>query len=818
MMSVEWDRSLNTGFAGDAVINPNADTVVLWAYNALPTSVSSDTAFAKHPPNTRGTATVRFATLGDVAFVAPSTDTSQGAFTSPDGVYTASWVANTALRSVTFTVTVRLSGNVWGAIGFTAGFGMPGADIVVGMVTPGGVPQVTDRHSFDTVEPPIDTQQYVTGVQGARTATSTTFTFTRPIEVTDTPNDVRIDNAVNMLWAYGPVTDYPSNRIDKHAARGVVTNVNFVQDCTQYGRASGSGSGGSGGAASNSDALLRVHGVMMMLAFATLMPLAAIAAAGRKTIGAWWFPAHWVVNAVALAAAIAGFVIAFVAKKGELEEGVHQVFGVVVFGLAILQSGLGLAAHFMFDPTRTSTAIFPDIVHHWYGRAVMLCGFAVCFLGVWTASSTIRIPTNAPYGLLGAAVGVSIVVYLVVLFTQRGSGGHGSDDINMGGGHDDSSGKSRGGGNVLGRVLVLCGAALLVLIFAGFVVALYVPAVTAGTLSNSGSLRSVNKGCFTADNLAVPSTTTSYMCVGLTFPNSPPQMAIHFAPIVETPEVVRAFLCCWFFCSLRPRQVHHMILYRTTSALSTTPFACPSMPAGSTPLWAWAVGGAEFVPPNNTGFEASTNLALQIHYDNPTQGLFFRDSSGVKVRGGSTGLCVSRASHRGRGVVKITFTPDFRAVTSHFFVLGIRTPAISLNPGVVTHLSYTCSLSAIPSGRSATVWAAGLHAHKRARMMWIEHRRNSVRQPDLICNPFYDFNRQSFEAVSAVVTSQDSLTIHCVFDTTAETATVTGGEATSQEMCLAYLSVFANDFPLVADVGCTGNPVVQPAVVGSPCF
>lgn len=242
-----------------------------------------------------------------------------------------------------------------------------------------------------------------------------------------------------------------------------------------------------------------------------------------------------------------------------------------------------------------------------------------------------------------------------------------------------------------------------------------------------------------------------------------------------------------------------MILYRTQNYVGDSVFPCTSMPSGSSPFWAWAVGGSALVTPPNTAFKAAANFALQIHYDNPSRASGLVDSSGVKV----------------------SFSPTARQYQSVYLQLGIQTGRISLPAGGLIHLSYECnSGSLIPPGAEVAIWSNGLHAHTRGRKIWIEHLRgaNVVGFPG--CDPFYDFNRQSFVMRNATLVRGDRLKIHCQWDLSAETQTVTGGESTSQEMCLAFLALYGrNGLALTQDVYCAGPPTQEVPIAASavPC-
>ena len=200
--------------------------------------------------------------------------------------------------------------------------------------------------------------------------------------------------------------------------------------------------------------------------------------------------------------------------------------------------------------------------------------------------------------------------------------------------------------------------------------------------------------------------------------------------------------------------------------------------------------------PSNTAFNAASYFALQVHYNNPSLDNTLYDSSGVKV----------------------SFTPVLAQFQSVLLMVGVNTPKISLPPKQITHISYTCNSGAlIPAGGTAFVWTNGLHAHTRARKIWVEQIRNNVIIDYVGCDLFYDFNKQVFAMKNVTLQRGDDLKIHCQYDTSAETATIKGGESTAQEMCLSYLGFYAVGFSVTKDQICQGIPVIE-APINSTSF
>ncbi len=682
--------------------------------------------------------------------LAPPVSVKSG-YTSPDGVWVATWTTSNGV--ISFEVTVKRSGDYWGAIGFNTQDSMVGADIALGYVSSSNVATVTDRHATAHAEPSVDSVNNLVLVSGTRDAASTVFRFSRSLTVTDT-NDVDLSSNVFMLWAYGQY-DGNSGAIFKHANKGTVTGLQFATDCYDYGLPRATNATLT---TSSLSVLLPVHGLLAVLSFACVGPLGSVAAVTRLSGTKLWFPIHIVLHVVSLASAVAAFVIIFVAKSGVLTVDVHQIMGIVVFGLSFVQAGVGLLSHFMYDKNRVSTPIFPDAVHHWFGRALFVLATVTMFYGLVTLRTLYGLPSSvAPFALLALTIAIPLVFYLVLLIRGRKTGPV-SQGYNMGQGEDFSASTQGKGVASAAKTLFVIACVAALVAFGGFVVTLYVPRYSYGGGSvatpNSFSLNVPTKGCFAMDRYSLPPSLTAYKCRGFQFPNSPQQHAYSFSPVIDKAAVV-----------------HHIILYRTATYLGDAVFDCSSMPAGSSPFWAWAVGGGDFVPPSNTAFEAAPFFALQIHYNNPALSPTFVDSSGVKI----------------------SFTPQKPQDKSVFLQVGVATSRISLPPRQTTHLSYTCSAtSVIPVGASVEIWANGLHAHLRGKKIWIEHIRNSARIGFIGCNLFYDFNKQSFEMRNATIQRGDSIKIHCQYDTTQETSTVVGGEATTngQRIIFFYVSFF----------------------------
>lgn len=170
------------------------------------------------------------------------------------------------------------AGDVWAAIGFNSDPYMVGSDIIVGYVSPAGVATVTDRFATQYSEPSIDASSQLSAVSGSRNASSSTFSFTRPIASLEANDRDLSAPSLHLVWAYG---SHSNGALLKHSDRGVVAGVSFTSDCVDYGLRSGSTLPLS---VATSSSYFPIHGLLMVLAFGCLGPLGSIAGAARLSV------------------------------------------------------------------------------------------------------------------------------------------------------------------------------------------------------------------------------------------------------------------------------------------------------------------------------------------------------------------------------------------------------------------------------------------------------------------------------------------------------------------------------------------------------
>jgi len=282
----------------------------------------------------------------------------------------------------------------------------------------------------------------------------------------------------------------------------------------------------------------------------------------------------------------------------------------------------------------------------------------------------------------------------------------------------------------------------------------------------------------TMDNIAIPSTDTTYYCKLFEIP--------YFN---ETHHVIKVSTI------IQPGNeaiVHHMVVYDCPEHIANqdhefTEGVCDdfaNMPlmqctGGKKILLAWGIGGAkDLYMPINAGRPISGQsdthyIMVEIHYDNQLERSGIIDNSGVEL----------------------TLTPTLRemdigvlAVGTMYDEWGQWIPAGLSNAHNSGFMTSECSENAFPD-EGITVFGSFLHQHTAGKAIKYRHIRNGTELPPIDINLNYDFNYQqtiTFEE-PIIILPGDELILDCWLDTSERDYVTTGGEATWQEMCLGFL-------------------------------
>jgi len=213
--------------------------------------------------------------------------------------------------------------------------------------------------------------------------------------------------------------------------------------------------------------------------------------------------------------------------------------------------------------------------------------------------------------------------------------------------------------------------------------------------------------------------------------------------------------------------VHHVLLYQADTAVSGTPTPCG---AGGGAGWrlvtGWAPGGKNFELPPEAGFAeetGTTHWALQIHYNN-VQGLVGEtDETGFD-------LCT---------------TDQLRPNDADILATG--TLQIAIPPRSTQET--TCELTFPAQYGKLNVVSSWAHMHKLGRAQYAKRVRGG-QETTILDAPSYDFSTGAgANAVNVELGPGDTVRTMCRWQNGTD-ATVKFGEATSDEMCFAFLTYY----------------------------
>ncbi|OQD84849.1 hypothetical protein PENANT_c011G10889 [Penicillium antarcticum] len=151
---------------------------------------------------------------------------------------------------------------------------------------------------------------------------------------------------------------------------------------------------------------LKIHGIVMGLAFAVMMPLGVLIIRISKVKGTIWIHAGWqlVSWALMIAGLVSGIRVGQILDR--LENNAHTVIGTIVVVALFLQPFIGLAHHLRFRKNRK-----PSFIHIWYGRVLILLGIINGGLGLKLAANSTG--GAIAYGVVGGIFGMLIIILAI---------------------------------------------------------------------------------------------------------------------------------------------------------------------------------------------------------------------------------------------------------------------------------------------------------------------------------------------------------------------------------------------------------------------
>eukprot|EP01112_Ceratiomyxa_fruticulosa_P012085 TRINITY_DN3329_c0_g1_i1.p1 TRINITY_DN3329_c0_g1~~TRINITY_DN3329_c0_g1_i1.p1 ORF type:complete len:400 (+),score=44.87 TRINITY_DN3329_c0_g1_i1:262-1461(+) len=330
-------------------------------------------------------------------------------FTQTISSWTFTWFIDCSTMTLNFSVSAPTNG--WVGIGFGESQKMFPSDIIMAWVDDNtGQAFALDKWATKHAPPQDDTlqggQSNILTVSGTQANGVTKINITRLLDTGDSKDLAITSEDMNVLYAFNANTDEVTSR---HTTNGATVLQMF--------------SGASKGSKAN---LKLFHGITMLLSWGFLVVQGTFIARFLKGIGDLWVRLHITFQGLTLLGSLMAFIVIekyLGSGPGShfngLHGGLHQIFGLIIVIFVIIQSGAGWLALVMYDPNRTKTPVFPDKIHIWLGRFIILLGFVTIFLGF----EQIGAGSTALYVIFAVWVASTYILSFIVDFWNKTNSG-----------------------------------------------------------------------------------------------------------------------------------------------------------------------------------------------------------------------------------------------------------------------------------------------------------------------------------------------------------------------------------------------------------
>eukprot|EP01133_Synstelium_polycarpum_P001108 gene1108-1265_t len=240
---------------------------------------------------------------------------------------------------------------------------------------------------------------------GYQTPDHSMMIFTRKLDTGDVIGDHIIEvGPLDLVWAHGESNTFAFHG-QGNSGRVLINLLEVTQPVN------------------NGPGWINYHAGFMSLAFGILMPIGLFVARYMKDY-TWWFPLHLILQITAFIFSIIGVSMAIKMMQGISFATNHAILGLTTLIMMLLSTILGATSHLRYDPDRSKTPVFPDIVHWISGRLTILFGFVTIILGM--------VLHQVPNGIIvcfGILIGFyfTIIVWLEVykrVYQKQTSGYH----------------------------------------------------------------------------------------------------------------------------------------------------------------------------------------------------------------------------------------------------------------------------------------------------------------------------------------------------------------------------------------------------------
>ncbi|BFZ05846.1 hypothetical protein BsWGS_08885 [Bradybaena similaris] len=268
----------------------------------------------------------------------------------------------------------------------------------------------------------------------------------------------------------------------------------------------------------------------------------------------------------------------------------------------------------------------------------------------------------------------------------------------------------------------------------------------------------------TFPEIPIPPTDTNYYCMSFDLPGDQDYHIVANEPVISNHKVL-----------------HHMLLYGCDNSNETSilrPTICGMIGASNcmTLIGTWTLGVSGFCYGNKAGFKIGKNgytkALLQIHYNNPTLAHDLRDSSGIRLH----------------------YQPiqpgDADLITLMTGQLFLQLPPGQSRVEEVGTCPTYCT-SALMT-KPAYVISTMNHMHYLGRAMNVAIYRNGSKFKDISHDDVFSYDSPVLHVLNPPfeLLPGDEIRTSCVFNTLTSSRYVYYGEATSEEMCYGFLTMY----------------------------
>ncbi|KAI8909420.1 hypothetical protein DFJ77DRAFT_121756 [Powellomyces hirtus] len=310
-----------------------------------------------------------------------------------------------------------------GWVAFGIGSGMSNADVMLAYPTANGTSaNVQQRTASGYRLPALNPTQDVeivaseTGRFNFQGKPGLAVTFLRPVasSTAGVPTIEATGQRVMYAGLVGGAPTSPTN-IRKHTSFGVTT-ANLVDGSMRFAPSDGTPPPVLGGSGGDTEALTKVHGIVMFIAWVIIAPLAIMVARFMKaTLGVWWFRVHlglFLFGTTILTYVGLGLIYHVVNVNGKKHynyeaNGIHAILGLIVIILTFPQVVLGFVIDKLWKPTREAIPWW-DKVHWWLGRLVFLIALINLPFGIALFYKYRESQESWPYIVYGILLGAAI--------------------------------------------------------------------------------------------------------------------------------------------------------------------------------------------------------------------------------------------------------------------------------------------------------------------------------------------------------------------------------------------------------------------------